>query len=321
MLRKKIKLSYFSLIISIANLFLFHFAFYKFVVNNIDITSANGVLLVTSLTLAAIVLNALVFYIGLFLLRSIGKWILILFFIINAIALYFINTYGVIIDRTMIGNILNTNLEESSSYFSATLIGYLLFLGIIPSILIFKTKIINVKFKKFLIHISLALTFLLSLVYVNSPNWLWVDENSKTLGAIVMPWSYVVNTCRFYAKKNRKNKQEILLPNATIKNNKKSVVVLVIGESARSANFSLYGYNKNTNPLLSKIDNLQVYPAESSATYTTAGVKSILDHKSSEKLYEILPNYLFRNGVEVIWKTTNWGEPNVKINKYFDKKI
>ena len=277
-------------------------------------------MLVTSLTLAAIVLNALVFYIGLFLLRSIGKWILILFFIINAIALYFINTYGVIIDRTMIGNILNTNLEESSSYFSATLIGYLLFLGIIPSILIFKTKIINVKFKKFLIHISLALTFLLSLVYVNSPNWLWVDENSKTLGAIVMPWSYVVNTCRFYAKKNRKNKQEILLPNATIKNNKKSVVVLVIGESARSANFSLYGYNKNTNPLLSKIDNLQVYPAESSATYTTAGVKSILDHKSSEKLYEILPNYLFRNGVEVIWKTTNWGEPNVKINKYFDKK-
>ena len=319
MLSKKIKSSHFSVIFSVVNLLLYHFAFYKFVINNTDFRSLNGILLITSLTIAAIVLNALVFYIGLFLLRFIGKWILVVFFNINAIALYFIITYGVIIDRSMIGNILNTNIEESSSFLSFTLIAYIIFLGVIPSVLMFRTKIIYVKLKRFLIHISLALVFLLSLVYVNSPNWLWVDKNSKTLGALVMPWSYVVNTCRFYVKKNKKNKKEILLPNATIKNNEKSIVVLVIGESARSANFSLYGYNKNTNPLLSKIDKLHVYPAESSATYTTAGVKSILDHKETEKLYEILPNYLFRNGVDVIWRTTNWGEPTVKINKYFDR--
>ncbi|MGB0973428.1 MAG: phosphoethanolamine--lipid A transferase EptA [Flavobacteriaceae bacterium] len=319
MLKTKIKLSYFALIVSVINLLLYQYAFYKFVISNTDVNSFNGILLIVSLTIAALALNALVFYIGLYLLRVVGKWILVLFFNINAIALYFINTYGVIIDRSMIGNVFNTNYEESSSFFSLTLVGYVCVLGIIPSILLFKYSILYSKPKRFFTHVVVTLIFLLSLVYANSTNWLWIDKNSKTLGGLVMPWSYVVNTCRYYNKKNKKNKKEILLPNAKIKNKEKTVVVLVIGESARSSNFSLYGYQKNTNPLLSEVDNLKIYNAESSATYTTAGVKAILDHKETSKLYEILPNYLNRTGVDVIWRSTNWGEPKVKISQYFDK--
>jgi len=134
-----------------------------------------------------------------------------------------------------------------------------------------------------------------------------------------MPWSYVVNTSRFFHHKSLENKQQILLPNATIQDDEKSVVVLVIGESARGENFSLNGYTKETNPLLSKIDNVYSYIAESCATYTTAGVKCILEHKNTGKLFEILPNYLFRNDVEVVWRTTNWGEPKVRIENYKTK--
>jgi lipid A ethanolaminephosphotransferase len=36
-------------------------------------------------------------------------------------------------------------------------------------------------------------------------------------------------------------------------------------------------------------------------------------------LYEILPNYLYRNDVEVFWRTTNWGEPPVHIKNYQDR--
>lgn len=56
------------------------------------------------------------------------------------------------------------------------------------------------------------------------------------------------------------------------------------------------------------------------ATYTTAGVKAILDHKPSNKLYEILPNYLNRSGVDVVWRSNNWGEPPVHIDKYYKPK-
>jgi lipid A ethanolaminephosphotransferase len=154
------------------------------------------------------------------------------------------------------------------------------------------------------------------MAFANSSNWLWIDKNSKTLGGLAMPWCYSVNIGLFYAHKSQENEKEILLPNATIKDNQKSVVVLVIGESARRQNFSLYGYNKNTNPLLSKTSNVFHFDATSCATYTTAGVKCILQHKDTDDLYEILPNYLFRNNVEVIWRTTNWGEPPIHIKNY-----
>ncbi|MEJ2113732.1 MAG: phosphoethanolamine--lipid A transferase EptA [Flavobacteriaceae bacterium] len=320
MLRNKIKLNYFVLIISLVIFLLFHFPFFKFVFNNLDYKSFDGITIIMSLVILMLVVNAFVLYLILFLSQFVGKFLLILFFIINAIALYFINTYSVIIDETMIGNVLNTNYEEASSFFSFRLIGYLILLGIIPSIFIFKIKILKVKLKIFLITFSLTLIFILSMVFVNSSNWLWIDKNSKQLGALVMPWSYVVNTSLFYIHKSQENKKEILLPNATIKDAKKSVAVLVIGESVRSENFSLYGYERLTNPLLSKTENVFSYNATACATYTRAGVKCILEHTNTKKLYEILPNYLYRNNVEVIWRTTNWGEPPIHIKNFFNKK-
>ncbi len=319
MLKNNLKITHFAVLMSLLNFLFFHVPFYTFVFNNVNYKSANGIAVISSLIILMLVLNALLFYLIYFLLRFVGKWLLALFFIINAIAVYFINTYSVIIDESMIGNVLNTNYEESSSFFSIKLIAYIILLGIIPGIYIIRVKVTIVTWKKFLITTSLTLLFILTLVFANAGNWLWIDKNSKTLGGLAMPWSYTVNISLFYTHQYKKNQREIVLPNATIKDNRKSVVVLVIGESARSQNFSLYGYKKNTNPLLSKIPNVYHFNATASATYTTAGVKAILEHTNTDKLYEILPNYLYRNNVEVIWRTTNWGEPPVHIKKYQDR--
>lgn len=319
MLKNNLKITHFALLMSALNFLFFYFPFYNFVFNNVDYKSLNGVILIISLITLTLVLNAFVFYLIAFLSRFVGKILLIISFIINAIAVYFINTYTVIIDESMIGNIFNTNYEESSSFFSIKLMVYIILFGVIPGIYIFKVKIINATLKQFLITSSLTLLFILTLVFANASNWLWIDKNSKTLGGLAMPWSYSVNTSLFYIHKFKKNEKEILLPNATIKDNQKSVVVLVIGESARSENFSLYGYKKNTNPLLSKVPNLFHFNATSCATYTTAGVKGILEHTNTDDLYEILPNYLYRNNVEVVWRTSNWGEPPVHIKNYQDR--
>lgn len=316
MLKKNITITHFVLLMSTVIFLLFHFPFFQFVFNNVEYKSLNGVILIISLVILMLVLNAFVLYLIFFLSRIVGKALLVFFFIINSIAVYFVNTYGVIIDESMIGNILNTNYEESSSFFSMKLMVYIVLLGVLPSIYIIKAKITTIPLKKFLTTASLALLFVVLLVFANATNWLWIDKSSKSLGGLAMPWSYSVNTPLFYIHKYKENKKEILLPNATITDNRKAVVVLVIGESARKQNFSLYGYNKNTNPLLSKIDNVFHFDATSGATYTTAGVKCILEHKNTSDLYEVLPNYLYRNNVEVIWKTTNWGEPPIHIKNY-----
>ena len=320
MLKNNFKITHFVVIMSSLLFILFHYPFFKFVFNNVDYKSFTGVSIIVSLVIAMLVANAFALFLIFFLSRLVGKILLVLFFIINAVAVYFINTYSVIIDESMIGNVLNTNYSESSSFFSIKLVLYVVLLGILPSIFIVKAKIITVTVKKFLVSISLTLLFLLTLAFANASNWLWIDKNSKTLGGLAMPWSYAVNIPLFYIHQFKKNEKEILLPDATIKDNQKSVVILVIGESARSENFSLYGYPKNTNPLLSKIPNVSHFNATSDATYTTAGIKSIVEHENTDELYEILPNYLYRNDVDVIWRTTNWGEPPVHIKNYQNRE-
>jgi len=322
MFKTKVKQLYYVLIVSLINVALYNIPLFKYVYEDDVLDAFNRFLLMISFIVTAIVLNFFIFNILLYLLRIVGKWIIALFFILNALSIYFINNYGVMIDISMIGNVFNTNYEEASSFFSFSLILYLFFLGILPTIILFKLQYTRSKIGAFLLQFFFPLLLLIAVVGANyfSPNVLWIDKNSKYVGSYVMPWSYVINSIRYYNKKQKENEKQTLLPDAKIANNDKSVVVLVIGESARSANFSLYGYNRNTNPLLSKVDGLHVYEAESAATYTTAGVKAILDYKETSDLNEILPNYLHRNGVNVVWRTTNWGEPKVNIENYKRKK-
>lgn len=319
MFKNKYELSHYVLLWSILNFLFFHFPFFSFVFESVNYKSLSGILLITSLVVLMIVLNAFIFYILLYLSKIFGKSLLVIFFIINALSVYFVQTYSVIIDESMIGNILNTRYEEANSFMSFKLVVYIILLGIVPSYFLTKMEIVKPSFKKFLATASLSLLFILVLAFANATNWLWIDKNSKKLGGLAMPWSYTVNLSLFYIHKQQENKKEIRLPDATIANDKKSCVVLVIGESARSQNFSLYGYSKNTNPLLSTTKNLYHFDANACATYTTAAVKCILEHQNTNELYEILPNYLDRNNVNVIWRTTNWGEPPIHVKNVQDR--
>lgn len=312
-LKKNYKIAHFALLVSVLNFVLFHLPFYKYVFNHVDYKSTGGIIIIISLAVLMLIANAFFFYLLFSVSRRAGKVLLVLFFICSAVAVYFINTYGTIVDEDMMGNVFNTKYEEASSFFSFKLIVYILLLGVLPAVYLVRTKIEKDSVKRFFITTLLTLVVMAAIAFANAVNWLWIDNNSKQLGGLAMPWSYSVNTTLLYAHKAQENRKEILLPNATIKDSSKSVVVLVIGESARSANFSLYGYHKNTNPLLSATPNVFHFNATSCATYTTAGIKCILEHENTGDLYEILPNYLYRNNVAVIWRTTNWGEPPLHI--------
>ena len=311
----KKNLAFTSLLISVLTIVLYYYPFFKYSLEQIDLSTFAGIFLLMNLCVLLILMNTIAVYLILFFLRNAGKYVIALSFIINSVALYFINTYNILIDKGMIGNVFNTNIEEAGGFLSLSLVIYVLFLGVAPSILLFKFKFEKETFKKFAIKITAGLLFAVMIAYCNSSNWLWVDKNVPTLGSLAMPWCYVVNTIRYANSLNKKNKEVILLPDLKVKDNKKSVVVLVIGESTRKQNMSLYGYKKETNPLLGKITGLHIYHAESSDTYTIAGVKAILDYKPVSDFVEPLPSYLHRNGVNVIWRTTNSGEPKLEVSK------
>ena len=302
------------MILSAFTLVAYHIPFFRLVLDKIE-GGFNGVLITAGLAVLMLALNHFFYYLVLYTGRFVGRCILAFTFVADAISLYFINSYEVLITDSMMGNVFNTQFSEASGFFSLAAVLYVLFLGVIPCIFIFAAKTDFGSFKRFMANIGLALGIAVGIAFVNIQNWPWIDRNSTELGSLLMPWSYTVNTVRFYNGEKKRNQKEILLPDAQISNDSKDVCILIIGESARRDHFSLYGYEKPTNPLLAE-DDVTALIANSAATYTTAGVKAILDHQPTGKLYEILPNYMYRTGVDVIWRTSNWGEPPVHIEKY-----
>lgn len=318
LLKDKIKLTTMCLVLSVFTLAAYHFPFFRLVLENTE-GGLNGTLIFTGLMVLMLALNFFVYYLVLYLGRFAGKCILAFMFIADAISLYFINSYEVLITDKMMGNVYNTQFSEASGFFSLSAVLYVLFLGIVPCLYLFMQKVEYGSFKRFLANIGAGLGIVLAVALGHMKNWPWIDRNSTELGSLLMPWSYTVNTFRYYSAEKKRNAKEILLPDAAINSDSRDVCVLIIGESARRDHFSLYGYERETNPYTVK-DSVTALIADASATYTTAGVKAILEHAPVNKLHEILPNYLNRAGVDVSWRTSNWGEPPVHIEKYYKVK-
>ena len=303
--------------LSLYTLVAFHFPFFKDVASKVQF-NFNGALIVVSMVLIMLALNFFIYYLILFCGRGVGKGLIALTMIGNAACFYFISAYNVLIDRDMMGNVFNTQFSEASSFLSWKMLAYILILGIIPAILMFLKKVEYGSFKRFGANVGIAIGSILLVVACNMKNFTWIDKQAPVLGSRLMPWSYIINSFRYHSHWKRINQKETLLPDATF-DESRDLVILVIGESARSQNFSLYGYERETNPLM-KSDSVSVLPAKASDTYTTAAVKAILQHQRSRTLYEILPNYLFRNGVDVIWRRSNWGTPPLHVEKQYTKK-
>jgi len=317
-LKRKISLTKFVLLISFINTLLYQIALYQYVINKLDIFTQSGFLTLLSVIIATFTITVTLFFLIAFISKKLLQFFVTICFIANSIALYFVLTYNVILDKSMMGNVFNTKFIEASAYFDLKIIFYIIFLGLFPSIFINRFIIINIKKLKLLIYSIFTFIFGLFLLYLNSFTWLWLDKNAKILGGLIMPWSYSINAIRVELKKYKENKKQILLPDGKFLDNKKIIVVLVIGESARADRFFLYGNKKNTNPNLSKIKNLFVLKNTiSTDTYTTASVSSILSFEGKEfDEHEPLTNYLHRMGAYVEWRSNNWGEPKQVIDKY-----
>ena len=313
---KPLKLWKFAAICSLLTLLLHNIPFLKFVYEHADTSSWERTLIMVTMVVLLLTLNFFAYYLFSFLFRIVGRILVALWLFLSGVCTYFISTYHTLMDASMMGNVFNTRYSEASGFFSPTLVLFVLILGLLPALWSLFQKVNYGTWKQFGKWVGGSLTVAIAFVLININQVLWIGKYDTELGGLVMPWSYTVNTFRLFSMHHDTQKEEIKLPDARFGDDEKSVVVLVIGESARKANFQLYGYDRPTNPRLSELPDLHVFQAQSCATYTTAGTKAILEYKNTSKLYEILPNYLFRTGADVVWRTANWGEPPVHIDEY-----
>ena len=313
---KPISLFAFSCIVSVGTLLFYNIPFFNYVADNTNESVGGRIFLMASLVVIMLVLNFMMTYLVMFLMKFVGRIVLAILSLINATAVYFIHTYSVMIDATTIENVFNTRYSEASGFFSPSLWLYVIAFGVLPALYCLLQPVAFGKAKQLAAYCGGSLAIVLVVALANIGQTLFVTQHDTELGGLLQPWSYLVNTGRVISFSQDEQAEETKLPDGRITDDEKAVVVLVIGESARKANFQLYGYGRDTNPLLSKQAGLKVYQATSCATYTTAGAKAILEPKNTDELYELLPNYAFRTGVDVSWRTSNWGEPPIHIDEY-----
>lgn len=316
LIKKPISLFAFSAIVSVATMLLYNIPFFNYVIGHTNQSTGVRWFLIASLVAVMLLVNFLMTYFVMYLMRMVGRILLAIMAIINATSLYFILTYNIIIDEVTIGNVFNTRYSEASGFFSWSLWAFIIAFGVLPALFCLLQPVVIGKAKQMGRYCGTSLGIVLALLLANINQTLWIGQHDTELGGYLQPWSYLVNSIRVTSIRMAKQAEEIKLPDGKITNQDKAVVVLVIGESARKANFQLYGYKRANNPLLSKQQGLKVFQAQSCATFTTAGVKAILEPKNSGDLYEPLPNYAFRTGADVVWRTINWGEPPIHIDEY-----
>ncbi len=125
------------------------------------------------------------------------KPILILTFMLSAFTAYFMDTYHIVIDDSMIRNTLQTNLSESSDLFSFKLVAYVFLLAILPSYFIYKAKIEYKPFKQEIFEklkiLFLSLTIILIILFSFSKFYTSFFREHKPLRYHVNPiyWIYV----------------------------------------------------------------------------------------------------------------------------------
>lgn len=314
--QKEISVSKFIILITLFNMAVYHLPFYQYAISNLNIHSLNGILTFASILIAIFIITDFILFLLAVISIRFMKYFTVAMIFCNGIAVYFVSTYNVILDKTMMGNVLNTNIGEATSYYDPAIFMYIIVFGLIPAFIVSQIKIKKLKKLSMIAYGFSTIIIGVFLLYLNSKTWLWLDKHSKIIGGLSMPWSYIINPIRYKMGLLREAAKYQLLPPAKL-DESKALVVLVIGESARKANFSLYGYKRETNPELRESNIIVLKNTMATTTYTTASINSMFSHTgSTASSYEPLPSYLYRKGVDVVWRSNNWGAPKIKVGTF-----
>ncbi len=277
-------------------------------------------------SIAILLISFIVFLFTLFSSKYTTKPILIITLFVSAFTAYFMDTYHVVIDDSMIRNSMQTNLSESSDLFSLKLVVYVILLGLLPSYFVYKTDIEYKSFKNEFFSkiktIILSLAIILIIAFSFSKFYTSFFREHKPLRYHVNPiyWIYSVGK---YINTTFNNGPIIVKPigeDAKINEeahhdaiDKTELIIMVVGEAARANRFSLNGYEKETNPLLKKEEIINFSNMYSCGTSTAESVpcmfsifdKADYDYKKGISTENVLDVLTHTKHVNVLWRDNN----------------
>ncbi|RUR19297.1 phosphoethanolamine--lipid A transferase [Legionella sp. km535] len=264
--------------------------------------------------------------------RRLTKPVLVVFVLFAAIAAYYMDTFDVIIDRIMIQNIVMTDAKEASDLITLKLGLYVSFLGLVPVLLIYRYKRTAIPWRRAigerLVFIFLLLLVAISQLILFSKYYASFSREHKIVRYYINPLS-LINAMWGYASSKLQDQAPKIITSlgsdahVVRSGNERRLIILVVGETARWDHFSLNGYSKQTNPLLSQEQSVSFKRVTSCGTSTGVAVPCMFSPFEraaySEKKFnasENLLDVLAHAGVTVLWRENNSDSKGVAVRPH-----
>lgn len=249
------------------------------------------------------------------------RWVLAVMLLSAAWAAYFMDEFGVIIDRVMLDNAAKTDFREVNGLLSWGFVCKMLLLGVIPTWLLFKlpARWLNVleawpvRMKQIgLLLLGMGLVVLPYTAdyasFVREHKLVRMYANPTFFHYSVVKWSIA----KLYARHITGLKKTAIDARVIERNPHHELIIMVVGETARFDRFSLNGYARQTNPLLSQQNVVSFKQVTACGTSTGVSVPcmfSLLTRKTfdedkalhMENALDVLRNH----GVQVLWRDNN----------------
>lgn len=286
--------------------------------------SPSGLFFAAGLLCLFLLLNAAC---NILLFRLVTKFLAVLLLLVNSVVYYFMITYNIAVDKVMLLNLLETDVNEARETFSYSIFWYVALLGVLPSAVVYKTEIRSRGWVGELIQrlftIAVSLLIVAGVVFSGFKTTAQFMRNNKPLKYSLIPVNYfgaVVSLVKIKMTESSGPVEKIAV-DASLKRywqspEKKNLLVIVAGETARAANWGLNGYAVDTtaplNPYRSEIFNFSDVSSCGTSTEVSLPCMFALEGRRDFNLWkakrkENLLDVATATGYEVLWRDNNSG--------------
>ena len=248
-----------------------------------------------------------------------------LLIVVTAFAAYYMSSFTVFLDPGMLRNVLQTDTKEAAELFNVGMLPHLLAFAFVPLFVLSRVRIRHESLRRAaLIRIgSLLLALLLG---AGSLLLIFQDvaplmRNNKEIRYLITPANYLYSLARVLGKDAStaaRPRVQIGLDAAKAdswqQRKKPALFVIVVGETARAANWGLSGYTRQTTPELAQLDVINFSQVESCGTNTEVSLPCLFSmygrrHYDEDKIRgsESLLNVIDHAGLKVIWRDNQSG--------------
>jgi lipid A ethanolaminephosphotransferase len=251
--------------------------------------------------------------------RAVAKPLLSLVVVAAGCSAYYMNRYAVVFDPDMIRNVLSTDSREARELFSWDALAWVSAWSALPLAFIWFVRLERRTWGRALLlragSIVAALAVALAALLPVSRDFTALMRNQREARYLVTPGNLLyglamqlrsgvsdVNAVREQVGRDAR------VMRVAMRDAPPRVLVLVIGETARAANFSLLGYPRETNPELSKLDIVAFKDVTACGTSTEVSVPCMFSPFGRENYderrirnSESLLDVLVRAGFRVKW--------------------